>query len=312
MTIVADYVTNKSLPFQRERAQLGDQGGGFQEGVVNQTDLAVSQRGAGANMSVDVAVGAAWVQIDTGTRNGVSHLYSDAIVNTAITAAHATLPRLDQVVLRYNDSFIPTGAGDVPTIEVVAGTPTTGATLDNRTGATALPNDCLRLADVLVPAASSTVVSANIRDRRLFCRGANYGQRGAAVGNTTTASTGFVTLDAGLYDGRFELGPNSIFEVVFSGLNDNTGGGAVTVYRLLFNGTAARDLEIGVTAPFSLFWRSGVSVSGSPSPGTVQWQFQWRTTIGANVGTLRNNATFTRPILSLREYTAPVLVNNFN
>jgi hypothetical protein len=172
MTLVADFVTGQPVPFQRLRQLFLDQGGGLQEGVLNAGDLDVAQRGAGANMSVDVPAGSAWVAIDTGTRNGLAHIISDATSNVVVSASHLSLPRLDQIVLRYNDTTIPTGSGNIPTFEVVAGTATSGATLDNRNGAVALPNDCMRLADVLVPAASSTVVTANIRDRRPWARGA--------------------------------------------------------------------------------------------------------------------------------------------
>src|SRR4051795_6181621 len=172
MTLVADFNRAVGVPFQRMRQLLLDQG--LQEGVVGATDLKVVQRGAGANQSVDVGTGFAWVQIDTGTRNGMGHVTSDATANLTLTASNATNPRVDQIILRHNDSSIPTGAGNVPTLEVLTGTATAGATLDNRTGAPALPNDCLRLADILVPATSTSVVTANIRDRRPWARGFYY------------------------------------------------------------------------------------------------------------------------------------------
>lgn len=190
MTIAADFVTNKTLAFARMRALLSEQGGGIQEGVFGLGDLKVTQRGAGANMSADVAIGAAWIQVDTGSRNGLSHAFSDAVANVPVSAAHATLPRIDQVVLQYNDSSIPAGVGgDVPTLRVLPGTPTSGATLANRTGAAALPNDCVRLADVLVPAAAASIVTANIRDRRTQA----LGVRASRVGATNDPSTAGTT-----------------------------------------------------------------------------------------------------------------------
>lgn len=174
MTLYGDFVTGQTVPFQRMRQLLLDQGGGIQEGVVGANDLKVAQRGAGANMSVDVAAGMAWVQIDTGTRNGLAHVVADATANVTVTASNGTNPRIDQIIVRYNDTSIPTGSGNTPTLEVLTGTATAGATLDNRTGALALPSDCMRLADILVPAASSSVTTANIRDRRPWARGAFY------------------------------------------------------------------------------------------------------------------------------------------
>jgi hypothetical protein len=179
MALTADYVTNQPLTFKRMRQLLEDQGGGIQEGVVAKgatTEFRVSQRAAGgANMSVDVQLGGAWVEIDTGALNGFSHIVSDALANVVIPAAHATLPRIDQIVLQYNDTAIPAGVGgDVPTLRVISGTATTGATNVNRTGAAALPNDCVRLADVQVDAAVASILDAKINDRRPWARGANW------------------------------------------------------------------------------------------------------------------------------------------
>jgi len=170
MTLIPDWNLNNPVTYARMRQTMLD--GALQEGVVGATDLKVVQRGAGANQSVDVGAGFAWVQIDTGTRNGLGHVTNDATANVTVTASDATNPRIDQIILRWNDTSIPTGSGNVPTLAVLSGTATSGATLDNRTGAAALPNDCLRLADILVPAASTSVTTANIRDRRPWARGA--------------------------------------------------------------------------------------------------------------------------------------------
>src|SRR3954468_14337935 len=185
MTLIADFNSSVNVPFQRMRQMLLD--GALQEGVVGATDFKVVQRGAGANQSADVGTGFAWVQIDTGTRNGMGHVTNDATANVTVTASNATNPRVDQIILRWNDTSIPTGAGNVPTLEVLTGTATAGATLDNRTGAAALPNDCMRLADILVPAASSSVVTANILDRRRWARGAYALQTRSAADYTTTS-----------------------------------------------------------------------------------------------------------------------------
>lgn len=133
----------------------------MREGIVDFGDFAVSQRGAGANMSVDVAAGEAFVQGDTLADQGFYHVRNDAVVNVAIPAAHATLPRLDQVVLRVYDSTV-TGSTDLAVVEVVAGTATAGATLENRNGAAALPASALRLAEVLVAAADTSITTAEI------------------------------------------------------------------------------------------------------------------------------------------------------
>lgn len=136
------------------------------EGVLGYPDLRVVQRGAGANMSVDVGAGAAWIVGDTTpTAQPEYRVRSDSTVNQAVGAAHATLPRIDQVVAEVLDATF-TGASNLWRLRVVAGTATSGATLANRTGAAALPDTAIRLADILVGAAVSSILTANIRDRR--------------------------------------------------------------------------------------------------------------------------------------------------
>jgi hypothetical protein len=160
----------------------------LQAGVVGASHFKVTQRGAGANMSVDVAAGSAWVKGLSTTGQGFYQQGNDATVNVAIGAAHATNPRLDQVILRIKDSDVG-DASDTPEIAVIAGTATGGATLDNRTGAVAdgsITGSWIRLAE--------------IRDRRPWARGGYkriVRNANAAAGNDyTTTSTSAVAIDA--------------------------------------------------------------------------------------------------------------------
>jgi hypothetical protein len=92
--------------------------------------------------------------------------------------------------------------GDVPTLRVIAGVATTGATLDNETGIAALPNDAMQISTVLVPAASTSVTNANIRDRRKYARGFFYSARGTngsqVITTTLAAITGLAAIRAEL------------------------------------------------------------------------------------------------------------------
>lgn len=138
------------------------------EGVSGLPDYRVTQKASGANMSVDVAAGIGWVRGDTSTRQGLYHVVNDATVNVAITTADSTDPRIDQVILRiYDDSYDGSGNFEA-TLEVLAGTPTTGADLDNRDGAASLPDSAMMLADVLVPASATSITDSDINSRRRF------------------------------------------------------------------------------------------------------------------------------------------------
>lgn len=133
----------------------------LQEGIVQKGHFAVSQRGAGANLSVDVSSGEAWVKGDSATDQGYYHVVNDATVNATISAANATNPRIDAVVLAVNDST-EVGGSDSYLIEVIAGTPTAGATLANLKGVPTPGATKLLLSYVLVAAAGTKVENAAI------------------------------------------------------------------------------------------------------------------------------------------------------
>jgi hypothetical protein len=141
------------------------------EGVVGAaTDFKVAAGATG--LSIDVTEGTAYVTGDDDPNQANYYCILRAPVNSGsfaaggIPAAHATKPRLDQIILHvYDDEWDGSGSEGYE-LEVLPGTATTGATLDNRTGAAALPNTAILLADVLVPAAATSIHSADIRDRR--------------------------------------------------------------------------------------------------------------------------------------------------
>lgn len=166
--------------------------GALQEGVIEAGAYMVTERSAGANMSVDIAAndGSALVQGDSITAQGLYHIPPhSASINETIAAADSTHPRVDQVILEVRDNTHDASGGNEARVRVVAGTATSGATLDNRTGAAALPSNAIRLADVLVPALDTSIGNSQIRDRRPWARGA-FTVIERSSGNYTTTSTG--------------------------------------------------------------------------------------------------------------------------
>lgn len=147
---------------------------GGREGVSGANDMKVSQRGAGANMSVDVAIGRALVLgDDSALTQGTYHVWNDAVKNLTIAASDPTNPRKDIVVARVRDAFY-SGATNAWALEVIAGTPAASP------AEPALPNNALKLAVVTVPAAASSIVDANIADSRI---------RAAALGGIVVAQS---------------------------------------------------------------------------------------------------------------------------
>lgn len=160
-----NYLQTKKYPAADDRRLI--QSIVEREGVRLAGDLAVGPRVAGgANMSVDVQAGAAFIDSDNGT--GYYHVRSDALENRAINANSSGNPRVDRVVLRVYDSAAGDNAAtEGAVLEVLAGTPTAGATLTNQTGAVAVPARAIHLADVLVPNAATAITTTEIADRRL-------------------------------------------------------------------------------------------------------------------------------------------------
>lgn len=144
-------------------------------GVVGSTDLTVSQRAAGANLSVDVSSGTAFVAF-TSPAGGKRQVTIDATTNsgtpgapnsaggwlTTFTSPHASLPRIDRVVLTVRDNNLDASGAYDSVLRVIAGTATSGATLTNLTGAAAVPSNSLLLANVLVAASATSITNAQI------------------------------------------------------------------------------------------------------------------------------------------------------
>lgn len=230
------YLDSQDFGFEWFRV-LAEQS--LREGAVGAADFKVTAA-AGGGMKVDVASGVAFVKGDTGTPgSGISQgLYmqvNDASIANAVTltASNGTLPRIDQIVLTVNDSSDLGSAGDTATLSVVTGTATSGATLDNRTGAAALPSNAIRLADVLVPAASASVTAGNVRDRRQWANGAE-GQTAYTSGMGTLTNT--ITLVPGTQV-RVELGTGQQLKIEAVALADP--GSAQWVQAYVYDNGAA-------------------------------------------------------------------------
>ena len=190
----------------------------LQEGVMDAGSFEVTQKAAGAELSVDVAAAAgrgAYVQDDSGTGLLVFVRPAGTTVNKAISAAHASLPRVDRVVLGLDG-----------TATVLAGTATSGATLDNLTGAAAVPSSKLLLADVLVPATDTTISNNQIRDRRKWARGAFCeivrNANAAASNDYSTAGTTLALVDSTNLQPRLELSGVPVLLTFCGILTNNT------------------------------------------------------------------------------------------
>lgn len=135
------------------------------EGVLNPIGLQCSADGT--SMYIAVTTGEAIVRGDSHTDDALYMINSTAAQSLLVTSDGSN-PKIAQVVARIYDNDEAGGVYDKATIEIVDGTATSGATLDNRTGAASLPSSALLLADVLIDAGATTIAAAKVRDRRSY------------------------------------------------------------------------------------------------------------------------------------------------
>jgi len=133
-----------------------------QSGVVAKTDFVITPKGSQPPMGVTVAAGEAWIRSTSVARNGAYHVINDAAVDVLLSAADATNPRIDRIVLAIADTSDLGSVTDGATLTAVPGTPTSGATLANLNGVAAAPADSLTLGYVLVAAGATSVNAAAI------------------------------------------------------------------------------------------------------------------------------------------------------
>lgn len=132
-------------------------------GTTKTGDLGVTQRALGANMSVDVASGRAVVLGTDVADQGKYLVHSDAVVNVPIAAAPgAGQERIDLVVAQVRDAAVIGGANNDWILTAVTGTPAAiGTAIEPAT-----PASSLVLARILVQALVTTILNADITERR--------------------------------------------------------------------------------------------------------------------------------------------------
>lgn len=215
--------------------------GAVQAGVLAGTDCALT---VDSTTQVTVVAGTSYV------RNAAGILVRTTPISTillGIPAASASNFRLDQAV---EDS-----AGIVTRL---AGTQGTTVTINNRTGAAAIPSGSQLLHDLLVT--SGGVLVANVRDRRPNARGAWRRKLMATGGNLTTASTTQVAIDATNLAVRMECMGNPI-RLTMHGLLSAPATGSIG-FALLVDGAVTDG--IGTTGLLA----AGVPINQQSNPPT--------------------------------------------
>ena len=126
----------------------GDLGGG----------LVVTASGS-PSLALNVASGIAIIPGSEGTRQGVYICVNDATEVVTMAAAHASLPRIDLVIARVQDSFY-SGGTDTWTLEAVTGTANASPV------APTPPANSIIVATITRSAADDTIATGDIADSR--------------------------------------------------------------------------------------------------------------------------------------------------
>jgi hypothetical protein len=149
--------------------------------------LAVTQRATGANMSVDVAVGACVIPGTDVANQGSVFCDSDAVVNVAVNAAPgAGTSRIDRIYAKWNDADVLGGTSSW-TISYAAGTAA------GSPSAPALPASSIPLAQFTIVSGETTIETGQITDQRtqaVLAAGtivAEYTTPSQSVGNNVVA-----------------------------------------------------------------------------------------------------------------------------
>lgn len=193
-------------------------------GAVGTNDLKVSQRGAGANMSVDVAAGLGIIPNAVSTR-GKYLVRSTATANVVISASPGSgNSRIDLIIATVKD----TEYGD-PTdrweLSAVAGTPAGVPTIP------AQPAGSILLATIAVGTGVASITNANVTDQRRYARTVTYADRlpsYATDGQIIVASSGAIFTRSG---GTWKSAPDaSQYGTATATMGATTLPGSATAY----------------------------------------------------------------------------------
>jgi hypothetical protein len=289
-----------------------------QEGVITAGSYEVTQRGAGANLSVDIAASTgngALVQGDAVTAQGLYFVAPHtAVINEAITTANATNPRIDQVVLEIKDTTHDASGSNLA--QTARGHRHRHRRRDARQphGRAALPASAILLADVLVAATDTAISNSEIRDRRPWARGAFVHiprlLNAAAGTDYTTTSTSRVLIDSTNLNPRIECTGNPI-RMRLTGQGSNSTGTTSSIFLAPFLDSAAissfTDMFPLVSPAAGQAQNFSVEYTFQPAAGSHRLGWAWR--VNAGTGTI-SASTSVPLVMTVEEIVRQTVPNN--
>lgn len=152
--VMGNSTSNTTEEFRDTLSSITSGAGGV---IVLETDLVVAALGT-PNMSVNVSGGRCLIPGTESALQGSYHCTSSGTVNLVVAAADPSSTRHDIVVAKVQDSQY-SGGTDAWSLAVVTGTPGSGDP--------SLPNNCIKLARLTIPALAGSVTGGMITDLRV-------------------------------------------------------------------------------------------------------------------------------------------------
>jgi hypothetical protein len=155
------------------------------EGILSFGALKVTQRGAGANFSVDVAAGMIAILGDNAANQGKYVARTLGVVNVVTPTAPGSGTRVHRIIARVRDKQV-IGSGTYDwTLELLE---------DTGTGTPAEPSSAVTLATVSIAAGQASVLNANITDLRPYAQ--TFNNAGLIAVTTLTGTAASVTFSS--------------------------------------------------------------------------------------------------------------------
>lgn len=196
--------------------------------------LRVTESGTPA-MSVDVAAGRCIIHGTESPLQGAYHCVNDDKKTIAIAAADSTNDRIDIVVARVYDAEY-SGVDNKFAIEVITGTPALSPT------APTAPDNSIVLAEVVVEANASSIVNADITDKRPVSPLGGTAAKGFITQTTQTTDFGAVSGNGNITGlaAAFTAEPNRRYKVSVQAFARQTTASGTTYLNLSGGGLTNR------------------------------------------------------------------------